>query len=273
MKLLKFIVSKTFGKNLILAIFFVLIAVFSTWFGLKWYTGHDDFVLVPDVLELSIDDADVKFAESDLQYLIIDSVWSVQGIGGTILRQEPEAEVKVKAGRSVYLTVHRYAPEAVKLNIQEGLNFKIAMIKLHNKGIAIDTVFQPNVLLHDRVIKVTQNGKRLAEDALVKPGDKVTLVVGRRGNEKVRVPSLHGLTLDSAQKVLTEANLSLGQPFYTADVTSRMDSSLARVYMQEPKAAGENTMTIGGNVDVFLNMKRVVPKESDSLNLNYEKGN
>ena len=273
MKLLKFIVSKTFGKNLIFAIIFVLLAVFSTWFGLKWYTGHDEFVVVPDVLELTVEQADEKFAESDLDYLIIDSVWFDQGVGGTVLRQEPEAEVKVKAGRSVYLTVYKHAPEAVKLNIQEGLNFKIAMIKLHNKGIAVDTLFQPNVLLHDCVIKVTQGGKRLAEDALVKPGDKVTLVIGRRGNEKVRVPSLYGMTLDSAQKVLGRANLSIGQPFYTADVTSRMDSSLARVYMQEPKAEGENQMTIGGNVDVFLSMKRVVPAEPDSLKLNYDKGN
>ncbi len=273
MKLLKFIVSKTFGKNLILAIFFVLVAVFSAWFGLKWYTGHDDFVLVPNVLDLSIEEAQEKFAESSLEFLIIDSVWSDQGVGGTILRQEPSAEVKVKSGRSVYLTVYKHAPEAVKLNIKEGLNFKIAMIKLNNKGIAVDTTFQPNVLLHDCVIKVTQNGKKLEEDALVKPGEKVTLVIGRRGNQKVAVPSLYGMTLDSAQKVLGRANLSLGQPFYTADVASKMDSSLARVYMQEPKPGGENSITIGGNVDVFLSTKRISPQAPDTLNLKYDKGN
>ncbi|MCB0760258.1 MAG: PASTA domain-containing protein [Flavobacteriales bacterium] len=271
MKLLKFIASKVFWKNVLWAILFVIVALFLGWFGLKSYTGHNEFVVVPDVTGMSIVEASQQLDEMELSYLLIDSVWAVEAAPGTILKQEPRPETEVKAGRSIYLTTYRFSPEAVKLSIPEGMNYKIAMIKLRNKGIAVDTVFTPNVLLHDCVIQVKKEGKKLDLDAMVKPGDRVTLVVGRRGKEKVMVPGLYGLTLDSAKKVLARANLSLGQPFFTPEVSTSTDSSSARVYMQEPKPSAEPSARVGSNVDVFLSLNKSAREVPDSLKMNYDK--
>jgi beta-lactam-binding protein with PASTA domain len=273
MSLLRFLFSKTFLINAALAALFVGVVLGGTWFYLHAFTGHGKFVEVPDIRGLDLDEAITGLDKYNLEYLVVDSVWNESAVGGSVLEQNPSPGSQVKQDRKVYLTIFRYNPEAVKLDIEEGMNFKIALIKLQNKGIPADTTFEPNVLLHDMVVRVMQNGVLLTPEDMVKPGESVRLVIGRRGNERVPVPDLIGLPLDSAEMKLFDSNLSLGQPFYNESVRTAEDSLNAVIYKQIPTPSLKERVRVGNNVDVYLTTRGNLELKRDPRDLkrkNYE---
>ncbi len=272
MSLFKFIFSKTFLKNIGFAILFVIILVGGLWIYLNVYTSHGSYISVPDVKGMNLEEADLALQDNELRYLVIDSVWSENQIGGTIVEQSPLAESEVKANREIYLTIYRFEPESKLIDIKEGDDERVAMIKLRNKGIEFDLDYEANLLLDGRVIRVMHKDKSLEEGARLKPGQKVRLIIGERGNKKVQVPYLFGLSLDSAEIRLQNANLSIGLPFYDVDIENAEDTLAATIYMQSPSASekGDKGIRIGSTVDVWLS-KRKIETVRDSLSKNSKK--
>lgn len=186
----------------------------------------------------------------NLSYAIIDSIWSAKNVGGTILEQIPEPGFEVKEGREIYLKIYRKNPDAKKVNIKEGEDSNVAQIKLENNGLTYELKFEQNTLLAGRVIRIMLGDKELKPNSEVKPGKKITLVVGEKGFSMVNIPDLTGLSLTEASKKLHQNNLSIGLPFYDQVVITKQDTLDAKIY-QQSKTAGEQTKS-GSSLDVWL---------------------
>lgn len=260
MNVFRFVFSKTFIKNLFYILIVVAVLFGVTVFWLGAYTGHNEFVEVPALKGKTIETIQLELEEINLGYEVIDSVYS-EGERGTILEQIPEAGAKVKEGRMVYLTVNASSAPMKTLNVKQGESLRVAATKLGILGIEFDTRYQPDIC-NDCVIKVLYKGKEAPEGTTIRKGERVTLVLGERGNQKVPVPSLFGLSLDSARQKLVGASLSIGYPFYDADIVSSEDSLAARIYSQSPKADSEPSLRIGSQVDVWLTLR---PLNKDTL--------
>ncbi len=250
MSLVKFIFSKTFIKQVLYAFIFIAILLTALWFYLYIFTRHNNKVNVPNVKGMTISEASKTLDSRNLGYIVVDSIWSANNVGGTIMEQIPSSGFEVKEGREIYLTVFRKNPDAKTLDIKEGEDAKVAQIKLENKGLTYDLKFERNTLLAHRVIRVMLGEKELKENAQIKPGQKITLVVGEKGYSMVNIPDLTGLTITEARKKLHQNNLSLGLPFYDEIVITRQDTLDARVY-QQSKNAGEQTKS-GSSLDIWL---------------------
>ena len=72
--LFQFLFSKMFFKNVLYAGIFVIVVVAVLWFSLNIYTDHGNFVTVPHVEGLSIEQAEERFADVGLDYFVRDSI-------------------------------------------------------------------------------------------------------------------------------------------------------------------------------------------------------
>ena len=250
----------------------MIVVVAGLWFSLNIYTDHGNFVTVPHVEGLSIEQAEERFAVVGLDYFVRDSIWSAGAVGGLINDQLPDSGARVKTGRKVDLTIYRHAAESEQLGIREGDVGAVAILKLRNKGIEFIAEYESNVLLNGMVIRVERNGKKLEPDSRVTPGEDVKLVIGKLGDEKVWVPNCYGMSLDSAEIRLTGANLSLGSTLYEGEFITALDSAMARVYRQSPLPADEPSVLIGSSIDLWLKSPNPrIDLDTESTTLDYEK--
>ena len=74
MGLFKFLFSKTFLKQIVIAIFVSILLVVGLFYWLKYYTDHDNYVTVPDLTKLSIDIVEKKLDGMNLDYVILDTL-------------------------------------------------------------------------------------------------------------------------------------------------------------------------------------------------------
>ena len=261
MQFLKFIFSKRFMKHIIAAVLVVVFIIGGLYIYLNVFTGHNDHVVVPDVKGISVDAAGEKLQGQGLNFVVIDSVYSSKAIGGSILEQNPPADSEVKKNRDIYLTTYRLTAPSEELKVKEGMNEGVAEIILKNKGIRFEKSYKSDQVLAGMVIEVKKGDKKLSPTDQIRRGDEVKLVVGKSSEEKVGVPNLRGLSLDSARKVLSDARLTLGYPFYDGQVFTLEDSMMCMINGQTPSAKSEKKVFVGTPIDVYLNIPAIELQE------------
>ena len=118
MSIVKFLISKTFLKQLILAI---VAAVVICFFMLKWLditTNHGDFETVPELTGKSISVAQIELEDNNLVMKIQDSAnYNPDYPKFSVIEQEPLAGTKVKEDRKIYITLNPSGYR--KMNIPE----------------------------------------------------------------------------------------------------------------------------------------------------------
>jgi hypothetical protein len=84
MKIIRFIFSKVFLKNLLIALVFVAVVIFGANIYLSSYTDHGETVEVPDLRGMTLEDVESTLSSSTLTFEVIDSVYN-EGQRGTVL--------------------------------------------------------------------------------------------------------------------------------------------------------------------------------------------
>lgn len=249
----KFLQSPSFRNALIGIGLVYLTLLLGSWFFLKWYTDHGEYVSVPDLKGLNLDQAITELQMRDLTYLVIDSIYDRKAKPGTIFDQSPVFESQVKQGRQVFLTIYRNSPPMEKLGIKQGDFATVAMIKLRNKSIDFDTLYEDNNTLANSIIRVTQRGKTLKAGDEVARGSKVVLVIGRNATDKIIVPDFTGMTCAEAKTMLDTLNLECNCRF-EPEISSptAQDSITFRVCRQDPKHDPVVGTSAGRIVDLWL---------------------
>jgi len=70
---------------------------------MPWYVRYGDEMELPDIVELSLDDARIRLENDGFQVVIADSVYDRNFPVGTVVEQMPLPFTTVKSGRYVYL--------------------------------------------------------------------------------------------------------------------------------------------------------------------------
>jgi beta-lactam-binding protein with PASTA domain len=260
MSLGRFIISKVFFKNVLYALILVGVIVGGLWIYLRSFTDYGEFVDIPDLQGMHLADAGELLDSRSMKWMVIDSVWDDKATAGTILEQNPAAGFQAKANRTIYLTTFQQEPPLVELNVEEGMGSRVAIVRVANKGLEYEVEYEANELLIDKVVRVTYKGKAIVEGQKLKKGEKIKLIIGKGSNLKVPVPSLYGMSLDSAKKVLIESSLNIGYPMFHESIVTSEDSSVARIYMQRPKNSREVLVKSGSYVDVWLTLENLDPQ-------------
>lgn len=261
MSLIRFLFSKRFFKNFLAALLLVTVVPLVLYLYLGWYTGHGDHRTVPDVRGLTVASAEQELGGEELSLLVVDSIYTEDAVPGMVFEQNPSPFSEVKRGRAVYLTVYRSTPPSERLKVAEGTNERVAEIILQNRGIRYEKQYEEHAYLSGMVVRVLHRGKELDPSSLIKRGDKVTLIIGTRSNEKVPMPELRGLPLDSARSILVDSRLSLGAVLYDKEVLTAEDSLASRVYRQIPSSEEDKPILVGTPVDLFLGLNDLSPDD------------
>lgn len=255
MKLFKFLFSKAFFFNLILAIIALVIGLFILDGYLDGITKHGEKVVVPNVIKKDISELDSNLVAKGFRYEIMDSVWERKLPKGIVLDQKPAPGDSVKEGRKIYLTINARTDKMIKLSIGSIINgtstSREAIEYISSLDLELDSmVFVPHDW-NDIVLGFQDGkGKGLKEGDKLKAGSKIRLVVGHVGGEKIRTPKVLGLPLKEAVKVLRKKLLNVS-PMEKGDgaCVEGLDSTLARVYMQRPACGDE--INVGKEVSIF----------------------
>jgi eukaryotic-like serine/threonine-protein kinase len=248
-----FIKSTSFRKAAIGIAATYVVLLLGSWFWLMWYTDHGEYVSVPDLKGMSAEDAVRALQERNLDYLVIDSIYDRKASPGSVFDQSPSFNSQVKEGRQVFLTIYRLSPPKEKLGIKQGDYATVAMIKLRNKSIDFDTLYEDNNTLPNSIIRVTQHGKALRPSDEVARGSKVVLVIGRAVSDKIVVPDFTGMTCLQAKTILDTLHLECNCRFEPGiSSPTAQDSSTFFVCRQDPMHDPGRGTSAGRIVDLWL---------------------
>jgi beta-lactam-binding protein with PASTA domain len=247
--LISFLKSRTFFKHL--AIYVVSLALLFWIIGawLRSTTNHGETVKVPDFSGLKLSELDNFVNGKQLQYLVIDSIYDTKSKKGVVVKQEPEIGAEVKEGRTVYLYVTSILPPRIEMPKLVDRSLRQASAMITTFGLKMGKIqFRPDQCANC-VLEQMANGKPIAPGTPVEKGTTISLVVGKGlSDEEVGVPCLYGLTKKEAMEKLVESSLSVGSVI----PDEPRDTLNGRVYRQSPSCGKENTVNMGGTVDLYL---------------------
>ncbi|MFV9552015.1 PASTA domain-containing protein [Algibacter sp. PT7-4] len=169
MSIIKFLTSKTFFLQLLLAIVALVLLCF---FMLKWLnitTNHGNFETVPELTGKSISVAELELKDNNLVMKIQDSAnYNPDYPKFSVIEQEPLAGTQVKDGRKIYLTLNPSGYR--KMNIPQGLidqTYRQVKPTLEALGFKVGKITYVDNIGKNMVLKLSHKGNTL------KAGDKL----------------------------------------------------------------------------------------------------
>lgn len=267
MRLLRFLLSRTFWVQLGLAVVLGGVGFVALNLGLRGYTRHSERIAVPAVVGLDQDGAAVALEAMGLRPVVIDSLYNADGQPGAVVEQDPAAGVEVKGTRNVYLTVYRSTPPNERLEIEEGMDAGVARILLDVKGFAFRERYEPTQELSGLVLGVRDlAGDSLGPDDRLPKGAELVLVIGERTERQVALPDLVGLAFSDALRTLEESELLRGRWRWSRPALDAMDTLRAVISSQLPEYVPGRQVRAGSEVDLEILLPEIADLEgSESL--------
>lgn len=263
MSLKDFIFSKTFVKNIGLALVFLvgLIMILLIWMNL--YTRHGQAKPVPDFHGLTISQTAELAKKSKMRYQIIDSIYTNLVPAGCVADQTPKAGFRVKKGRNILLTINAFNPEMVAMPNLIDLPKRQAIALIEGAGLEMGTLNYVPDLAVDVVRKQLHNGREVMENDSLQKGSVIDLVLGKGlSNQRNPVPYMSGMKLEPARNKILGASFNLGTFTYDNTILTHEDSVNAFVYKQNPEYKPDATLQLGSAIYLWLSV------DSNKLNQN-----
>ena len=167
------------------------------------YTNYNEGITVPDVSQVSLEDAKKELTNHGLRYEVADRRSNEAYPADYVIDQTPAAEKIVKPDRKIYLTVNIESNPTVKVPKVVDLSFRNARIQLQNNGLEVGTVSYESSRFKNSVLK-----QSTPPETVVPRGTVIDLTVSDGlGGNLVDVPDIEGLRLSEAQQKLQEKGL------------------------------------------------------------------
>lgn len=180
MSFFRFLFSKTFLLQLVLAVLALVLIAFVLLTWLDFSTNQDQRITVPNLARLSLDRVDEQLNELDLRREILDSAnYNPDYPPYSVIDQVPLPGKQVKENRKIYLTLN---PSGfTKVEIPENLLRKTRRQvepTLRSLGFEIGTIsYKPDVA-KDVVLEMRHKGELLEPGMKLMKTSKIDLVLG-----------------------------------------------------------------------------------------------
>lgn len=107
MSLLQFLKSKTFFKQVAIAVVGLLVFIFGLQWWLGFTTNHNQKIQVPNLHKKSLAEVENTLKELNLNFIVIDSAsFNPNYPKKSVIEQNPEVGDFVKENRKIYLTLN-----------------------------------------------------------------------------------------------------------------------------------------------------------------------
>lgn len=178
MTFIKFLMTKSFVKQLLIAIVVLVVLVFLVLWWLRMTTNHNQQIEVPNLAKMSMVEAQDMLEDMDLRFEVIDSTnYNPEYPKRSIIEQIPAAGKFVKENRKIYLTLNRSSYAKIQLPEVVGKTKRQAEPTLKAMGFAIGKVIErPHI--SDHVLELRHDGKKVFPGSELPKTSVIDLVVG-----------------------------------------------------------------------------------------------
>ena len=168
----------SFWLNIVAMVVVGIGGIFGVLEWLDVYTRHGETVTVPNVREMTVEEAEKAFRQEGLVCVISDTRYVKNLAAGIVLDMKPNAGEKVKEGRTIYLTINtREVPLRTVPDVADNSSFRQAEAKLQSVGFKLTEV-QLIPGEKDWVYGVKYQDRELSAGEKVPVGAALTLIVG-----------------------------------------------------------------------------------------------
>jgi len=253
MDFLRFLLTKKFLRHLALAVGLAIVLLIAVLIWLRIYTHHGQAITVPNLSGLTTEEVGDVTTSRRLRYEVVDSVFSTEMPRGTVLKQNPRANTRVKKNRKIFLTMNAINPEMVSMPRLVGLSIRQARLAMQNAGLSLgDITYRPDYAINN-VLQQMQGGSVINEGTEITKGTVIDLVLGMGpSNETTRVPDLIGIGLEAAADMIADYYLNIGAITYDESMETAEDSAAAFIWRQYPEFEEFSRMNMGMEVDIWL---------------------
>ncbi|NJO89747.1 MAG: PASTA domain-containing protein [Chloroflexia bacterium] len=239
--------------------------LFGVFQSLNVVTHHGEGLSVPDFTGKTLKQAIADAKEVDLKIEVNDSVYNAPGKKGTIIKQNPSPDFKVKKGRTIHVQIKAFNPERIKMPDFTGVSLIQAKADIETYGLKIGKLQYVPDIATNNVLEQMYNGRPIAPGTVIEKDSRIDLVLGMGdSNEATVVPDLQGLTRSSAIQKATDNSLNIGAMVFDETVLTTEDSTMAMVWKQTPVKNYQTTM--GSIIDLWLTLdpEKLQPNNNDN---------
>ena len=252
--------------NVFAGIVLVFVLIFGARVLLDKITRHNLEITVPDLTNMSIEEARDVVAPGRMRLEIIDSVYVRRMGKGLIYRQNPKAGSKVKEGRRILLTINAVNPKKVMMPNLIGYSMRQAKAEILSKGLQIGRLTYVTDIATNNVLQQLHDGVEIAPGTMIESESMIDLVLGLNNDDCITfAPSVTGLKYRTAVEAIHDNSLNISGIYFDETVKDYSDSLNAVVYRQSPEY-GETPLLMGMEISLYLTTdisKVPVPEEEE----------
>lgn len=179
MNLLRFLISKSFFKQLFFAALCSVFLFLVTYFGLNIITKHNNYQKVPELRGISLIKLSDILEKEGLRFEIIDSSRYIPSMRPlTVISHIPFAGKEVKKNRKIYLTVNPSGYRKITLPNIIQITKRNAVSLLKSVGFEVGEYTYRDNIGKDMVLEVMHDGKIIEPGVLLPKTTKIDLVLG-----------------------------------------------------------------------------------------------
>lgn len=258
---IKKIFTGRLARYLVAAVVITLLLVLCVKLLLSCITNHGKELTVPDLTNISVNEAKKIAGNAGLRVEIADSVY-IRRLGrGLVYSQQPPAGGKVKKGRRIVLTINAVSPKKVGMPNLVGYSLRQAKAELQSRGLTLRRLTYVSDIATNNVLRQSFKGREIAPGTLVEALSGIDLELGLNPDEDITIiPDVLGLKYLRAVDVLHDNSLNVRRLAFDRDVRTYSDSLDAIVYRQTPSATMEQEY-VGLGTEVTLYLKKATDKQ------------
>lgn len=247
--------GKWIVRNLVAALAVVVVLVVGAMIFLNVVTKHGQELEVPDLSNLTIEQADSVAKAHDIVVDVTDSVYVKRMKRGAVYRQNPAPGSKVKSGRRVSLTINAKNAKQITMPNLVGLSMRQAKAELLSRGLLLGKLIYVQDLATNNVLKQIYENSEIQPGSMIDSEAVIDLVVGLNGNDFVTfVPDVIGLKRMSAVDAIHDNSLNVKSLRFDRTVKDYEDSLNAMVYKQTPEPSDSIHVDMGSEVTLYLTL-------------------
>jgi len=200
----------------------VVFAVLFNFAVMPIWTRHDAMVTVPNVRDLSPDDAESRLLLAGLGGQYEEQPYNPNVPADVVVDQSPSAGTEVKPGRRIYYYVNVSPKELAVVPDVVSLSEGKAREDIGDRGLVVDRV-ETDTMRTPYENTVTRQAP--SAETRVPVGTRVTLWIspGVDSRRTVTVPNVVGLSVEDARERIRGAELWVDSPRATSGTVSRQE--------------------------------------------------
>lgn len=244
---------KVFLKHLLAAFVIVVVLVSAAVIFLDVATKHNQELTVPDLSNMTVDQARAETAMYDMVLNVTDSVFVKRMKRGTVYRQNPAPGSKVKSGRRIAVTINAVNAKKITMPNLVGYSMRQAKSELLSRGLVLGKLIYVQDMATNNVLSQLSHNSEIAPGTMIDSESVIDLVLGLNGYDFVTyVPDVIGLKCISAVDAVHDNSLNIRTLHFDRTVKDYDDSLNAKVYSQEPESSDSIHVNMGSEVTLYL---------------------